>query len=79
MAEAILRDKRRIMPCCSYCEREYGLGGLFAGVPAILGSDGVEKVIELQLTAAERELFDESINHLRQQVANIDPVVFEEG
>jgi len=78
MAEAILRDKRRILPCCSYCDTEYGLGGLFAGVPAILGADGVEKVIELQLTADEQKLFDVSIKHLRQLVADIDPAVFQE-
>ena len=57
MAEAILRDKREVLPCAAYLNGEYGLKGIFMGVPALLGTGGVEKVIELELTKDEaREL-----------------------
>ena len=72
MAEAILKDKRRILPCCAYCNREYGAGGLFIGVPAVLGAHGVEKVIELQLTASEKQLLDDSVAHVKELVAKVD-------
>ena len=72
MAEAILKDKRRILPCCAYCDREYGAGGLFIGVPAVLGAHGVEKVIELQLTASEKQLLDDSVAHVKELVAKVD-------
>jgi malate/lactate dehydrogenase len=49
MAESIIRDKKRILPCAAYCEKEYGVGGFFVGVPCILGSEGVERVIEVEL------------------------------
>jgi malate dehydrogenase len=49
MAEAILLDKKAVIPCCAYCDKEYSVGGLFVGVPAILGKAGVEKVLELKL------------------------------
>ena len=50
MVEAIVRDKKRLIPCAAYCDKEYGVGGYFVGVPVILGAGGVEKVIELKLT-----------------------------
>ncbi|NUP89668.1 MAG: malate dehydrogenase [Candidatus Sumerlaeia bacterium] len=54
MAEAILRDKRRVLPCAAYCEGEYGVRGLYLGVPVILGRSGVEKILEIPLTSDER-------------------------
>ena len=54
MAEAIIKDKKRILPCAAYCDAEYGVGGYFVGVPCILGSSGVEKVIEIDLDETER-------------------------
>jgi malate dehydrogenase len=68
MAEAILQDKRRILPCAAYCEREYGVGGCFVGVPAVLGASGVEKVVEVELNAAERAMFDASVQHVKELV-----------
>ncbi|HWL93323.1 MAG TPA: malate dehydrogenase [Phycisphaerae bacterium] len=72
MAEAIIKDKKRILPCAAYCQSEYGVGGLFVGVPCILGKDGVEKVIELKLDAEERKLFDASVGHVKELVAWVE-------
>jgi malate dehydrogenase len=72
MAEAIIKDKKRILPVAAYCDREYGVGapgnGYFVGVPAILGKGGVEKVIEIDLDAAEKKLMDESVSHVKDLV-----------
>lgn len=70
MAESIIRDKRRILPCAAYCEKEYGVGGYFVGVPCVLGRNGVEEVIELPLNAEERAMFDESAAHVKALVAD---------
>ncbi len=66
MAEAIIFDKRKIIPVCAKLEGEYGVNGLFVGVPAILGAGGVEQVIELDLTDAEKEAFANSVNAVRK-------------
>ena len=71
MAEAIIRDKKRILPCAAHCDKEYSVGGYFVGVPVKLGSRGVEKIIEVKLTAEERELFDRSVEHVRQLIKSI--------
>jgi malate dehydrogenase len=68
MAEAIVRDKKRILPCAAYCNREYGVGGYFVGVPCVLGAAGNEKVIEITLDAEERKLMNESISHVKELV-----------
>lgn len=72
MAEAIIRDKRRLMPCAAYCRDEYGVGGYYVGVPAIIGSEGVERVVEVELDDAEREAMDASVAHVRDLVAGMD-------
>jgi malate dehydrogenase len=74
MTEAILKDTRRFLPCCAYCDKEYGVGGCFVGVPAVLGANGVEKVIELQLTAQEKQLFDDSVAHVKELTAKVDKI-----
>ncbi len=71
MAEAIIRDKKRILPCAAHCGKEYGVGGYFVGVPAKLGSRGVEEIIEVKLTAEEKTLFDGSVEHVRQLIKSI--------
>jgi malate dehydrogenase len=71
MAEAIIRDKKRILPAAAYCEKEYGVGGYFVGVPAILGTDGVEKIIEIDLDDNERKMFESSVNHVKELVAAV--------
>jgi malate dehydrogenase len=72
MAEAIIKDKRRILPCAAYCDKEYGIGGYFVGVPAILGRNGVEKVVEVPLSSDEKTAFQESIDHVKKLVAQVD-------
>src|SRR5438477_4286892 len=68
MAEAIIKDKKRILPCAAYCEKEFGIGGYFVGVPCILGSGGVEKVIEIELDADEKKMFQASVDHVKELV-----------
>jgi malate dehydrogenase len=71
MAEAIIKDKKRILPCAAYCEREYGVGGYFVGVPCVLGTEGVEKVIEVELDGEERKMFQTSVDHVKELVAAV--------
>ncbi len=71
MAEAIIRDKKRVLPCAAYCDREYGVGGYFVGVPVKLGSGGVESILEVHLTAEEKKLFDASVNHVKDLIKTI--------
>ena len=68
MAEAIVKDKKRILPCAGYCDSEYGVGGYFVGVPCVLGANGVEKIIEIDFDEDERKLMDESISHVKDLV-----------
>ena len=68
MVEAIVRDKRRLIPCAAYCDKEYGVGGYYVGVPVILGARGVEKVIELELTPQERADFEKSFAAVKELV-----------
>ncbi len=71
MTEAIVRDKKRVLPCAAYCDGEYGVGGYFVGVPVKLGTRGVEKVIEVKLTADERKLFEASVQHVKDLIAAV--------
>lgn len=68
MVEAIIKDKKRILPCAAYCDAEYGIGGYFVGVPCVLGKEGVEQVIEVSLTDDEKKLLDESASHVKDLV-----------
>lgn len=72
MAEAIIKDKKRILPCAAYCSREYGVGGYFVGVPCVLGAKGVEKVIEVKLNDDEKRLFATSVSHVKELVGVAD-------
>ncbi|MEH7333102.1 malate dehydrogenase [Neobacillus drentensis] len=65
MAEAILKDKKRILPCIAYLEGEYGYQDLYLGVPTILGGDGIETVIEIALTPEEKTALDQSAQSVR--------------
>lgn len=64
MTEAILKDQRRVLPAIAYLEGEYGYSDLYLGVPVILGGNGIEKIIELELLADEREALDRSVESL---------------
>ncbi len=68
MAEAIIKDKKRILPCAAYCDSEFGVGGYFVGVPCVLGSGGMEKVLQIDLDAGEKKLFEESVSHVKDLV-----------
>lgn len=72
MAEAVLKDSKTVLCCCVYCQSEYNAGGYFVGVPAVLGRDGVEKVIELDLNKHERAEFEESLAHVKQLAEKVD-------
>src|SRR4051794_3211893 len=69
MVEAIIRDKKRLIPCAAYCDKEYSVGGYYVGVPVILGAGGVERIIELELTASERADFQKSIAAVKELVS----------
>jgi malate dehydrogenase len=68
MVEAILKDKKKILPCSVYLEGEYGVKGLFVGVPVKLGARGVEQIIEIQLTPEEQAALDKSAASVRELV-----------
>jgi malate dehydrogenase len=75
MAEAILRDTKSIICCSAYCEREYDAGGFFVGVPAVLGAQGVERIVELDLNEAEKAQFRASLGHVRELTALVDKLL----
>jgi malate dehydrogenase len=68
MVESILLDRRRILPCAAYLQGEYGVDGLFAGVPVVLGANGMERIIEIDLTESERAGFDRSTASVQELV-----------
>ncbi len=72
MAESILRDKKRVLACACLCEGEYGVEGLYVGVPCVLGAGGVERIVEVELNEAERKAFDASVDHVRTLTAQIE-------
>ncbi|GLY09120.1 malate dehydrogenase [Bacillus badius] len=72
MAEAIIRDKKRILPSIAYLEGEYGYHDLYLGVPTILGGEGIESIIELPLTAAEKAALDRSVHSVKQVMAILE-------
>jgi malate dehydrogenase len=65
MCEAILKDQRRVIPSIAYLEGEYGYEGIYLGVPTILGANGIEKIIELELTEEEKKALDKSVDAVR--------------
>lgn len=71
MVEAIVRDKKRILPCCVWLEGEYGLNDTMVGVPIIIGAGGCEKILEIELSDAEREALHTSANHVRKTIAKV--------
>ncbi len=72
MAEAYLKDKKNVLTCAALLGGEYGINGLYAGVPVIMGAGGVEKVVEVELNAEERKAFDVSIEAVKSLVAWVD-------
>jgi malate dehydrogenase len=72
MAEAILRDTKSLICCCAYCDKQYAAGGYFVGVPALLGRNGVEKIVELDLDEEEKAQFRASLGHVKELAAKVD-------
>ena len=65
MAESHLKDKKRVLPCAAYLDGQYGVKGLYVGVPVVIGVGGVERVVEISLDPAEKALFDKSVSAVR--------------
>lgn len=72
MIEAVVRDKKRVIPCCAFCDKEYGVGGYYVGVPVVLGTDGVEKILEISLNDEERAGFNKSVAAVQELVSALD-------
>jgi malate dehydrogenase len=72
MAESILKDKKKILPCAARLEGEYGVDGLFVGVPVMLGSNGIEKIIEVELNDDEKAMFAKSVEHVQKLVDELN-------
>jgi malate dehydrogenase len=76
MAEAYLKDQKRILPCAAYCDGEFGLNGMYVGVPTIIGAGGIERIVNIKLSADEQVMFDKSVEAVKGLVAAckaIDP------
>ena len=71
MVDAILKDKKKILPCTAYLEGEYGVDGLYLGVPVKLGRSGVEEIIEIKLTPDEQAALDRSAAAVRELTEKI--------
>jgi malate dehydrogenase len=65
MADAYLKDKKRLLPCAAYVDGAYGLSGLYVGVPVIIGASGVERIVEIDLNAEEQAMFDNSVGAVK--------------
>jgi malate dehydrogenase len=68
MVESILKDKKKVLPCAAYLEGEYGIKGLYVGVPVKLGSKGIEKIFEIKLEAAEQAALQKSASAVQELV-----------
>ena len=75
MVEAVVRDKKRLLPCAAFCEKEYGVGGYYVGVPIVLGAAGVERIVELKLTKDEQAAFQKSVEAVKELVAAMAQLV----
>lgn len=66
MAESYLKNKRRVLPCAAYLTGEYGVDGMYIGVPAIIGENGIERIVEVEFTAEEQAMFDNSVDAVKK-------------
>ena len=69
MAESFLKDKKRVIPCAALCEGEFGIDGYFIGVPTVIGSGGIEKIIEFNLTDDEKDALENTLNSVKKTVS----------
>ena len=65
MAESYLRDKKRVLPCAAYLDGQYGVSGMYVGVPVVIGENGVERILEIELAEAERAMFEKSVEAVK--------------
>jgi len=72
MAESYLKDKKRVLPCAAKLSGEYGIDGLYIGVPVVIGKDGIEKIIEIKLNPDEQDMFDNSVSAVQKLVDELD-------
>ena len=77
MADCILNDKKRVLSCSAYLEGEYGVDGLFVGAPVLLGKNGVEKIVEVELNEEERKEFDKSVDSIRDAYKDSEKIINE--
>jgi malate dehydrogenase len=68
MAEAYLRDKKRVLPCAAWLDGEYGVKDLYVGVPVVIGAGGVERIVEIALDRNEQSAFDKSVGAVRELI-----------
>jgi len=76
MAEAYIKDQKRLLPCAAYVDGAFGLTGMYVGVPTVIGAGGVERVVNIQMTRDEQAMFDKSVEAVKGLVAackEIDP------
>jgi malate dehydrogenase len=69
MAEAYLKDQKRVLPCAAHCDGEFGLNGMYVGVPTVIGAGGIEKIIEIEMNKDEQAMFDKSVDAVKGLVA----------
>ena len=72
MAEAILKDKKRVLPCAAYLEGEFGISGVYCGVPVVLGAGGIERILEVPLTTDERAALQRSAGEVQANIARLE-------
>ena len=75
MVEAFILDRKEVLPAAAYLEGEYGVNGFFAGVPVVIGGGGVERIMQIDLTAAEKKAFESSVAHVHELVEAMDKVI----
>jgi malate dehydrogenase len=69
MAEAFLKDQKRVLPCAAHLDGAYGLKDIYVGVPTVIGAGGIERVVEISMDRAERAMFDKSVEAVRGLIA----------
>ncbi|HEX2982266.1 MAG TPA: malate dehydrogenase, partial [Ignavibacteriales bacterium] len=76
MAEAVIYDEKRVLPACAYLNGEFGIKGYYVGVPAVLGANGVEKVVDFTLDAEEKTALDKSVTSVKGLVEDMKRLGF---
>ena len=75
MAEAYLKDKKRVLPCAAYLRGEYGIKGMYVGVPCVIGARGVERVVEIKLNPDEKKMFNQSVRAVKGLIKAINKII----